>query len=89
MIPHPYHLKLMKDSIRKKLKGDHRIKLTHYDRKELVEKHGVNISINHIHKVLCDTDKAPKGFYQLTLNELVRYIDYQDWNDFIRRNPVP
>ncbi len=89
MKPHPYHLQLMKESIRKKMKGDHRIPLTHYDRKELVEKHGVTISVNHIHKVLSDSEKAQKGFYQHTLNELVRYIGYEDWNAFIRDNQLP
>lgn len=89
MMVHPYHYQLMRCLIRQKVKGDHRIPLTCADRQELVDKWHLRISKNHILKVLSEGDRACCQLSQFVLNELMRCVDYEDWNDFLRQNPVP
>ena len=84
-----FHLMYVKVLFRKKKKGSCHIKLTSYDRVELIKKDGIKISVNHIHKVLRDSWRAPCSFQQNTMNELVSYLGYTDWNDFLLRHPVP
>lgn len=84
-----FHLMYVKVLIRKKKKGSCYIKLTNFDRIELIEKDGIKISTAHIHKVLRDSWRAPCSFQQNTMNELVIYLGYKDWNDFLLKHPVP
>jgi hypothetical protein len=84
-----FQLMYVKVRFRKKKKGSCTIKLTNSDRLELIEKDGIKLSPNHIHKVLRDTWRAPCSFQQNTMNELVIYLGYKDWNDFLLKHPVP
>ncbi len=89
MFTHPYHFRLMRLLVRKKVKGDHRIPLTCADRVELVEEEKVDLSRDHILKVLTESDSPPQNHIQRALNEVVRLIGYKDWNEFLRKNPLP
>lgn len=71
------------------MKGCHRIKLTCADRKSLVKSKQVTCSEGHILKVLNEGDKVLLAHSQYTLNEIIATVDYEDWNAFLRANPVP
>lgn len=79
----------MRCLVRQKVKGDHRIPLTCADRRELADKQQLRISKDHLMKVLSEGDRAPRQLSQFVLDELVRYAGHEDWNDFLRQNPVP
>jgi hypothetical protein len=89
MFTHSYHFRLMRYLVRKKVKGDHRIPLTCADRVELVEEEKLLVSKDLILKVLTESDNPNLNHRQFALNEVVRLIDYKDWNDFLRKNPLP
>ena len=89
MFIHPYHLRLMHALIRKKVKGDHRIKLTVADREQLVDTMQLSISKSHIVKVLNEGKRKPVSLSQHTLDQVVRVVDHENWNAFLQTNPVP
>ncbi|MCF8256577.1 MAG: hypothetical protein K9J06_03435 [Flavobacteriales bacterium] len=89
MFTHPYHYQLMRDLVRIKVKGDHRIPLTCADRLSLVANKNVHISKAYIMKVLSEGDCAPCHLSQSVLDELMRFAGHTDWNSFLRKNPVP
>jgi hypothetical protein len=89
MFIHPYHYRLMRCLVRQKVKGDHRIPLTCADREALVDSMGLQVSKSHILKVLSEGERARDRLSQFVLDELMRCIGQQDWNAFLRHNPVP
>ena len=89
MMVHPFHYRLLKYMIRKKMKGDHRALLSCADRLDYLKEHGLKLSETLIKRILCEDGLPPPSLLQHTLNELVRGVGYRDWNAFIRANPVP
>jgi len=89
MVIHPYHYQLMRCLIRFHVKGDHRIPLTCADRTELVDSLNLTISKSSIVKVLSEGQKARKEVSQHVLDQLMRCINYTNWNSFLQKNPVP
>jgi|GEM_PF-2167081 len=89
MFIHPYHFRLMRCLIRKKVKGDHRIPLTCADRVALVKDHKLKVSEHYILKVLSEGDSLHQTPSQYVLDDVVRTIDHKNWNEFLRKNPIP
>ena len=75
--------------MRHQLKGDYRIPLTCADRQKLVDGHKLQVSKSYILKVLSEGQCAPKQLSQFLLDGLMRCVGLEDWNDFLRQNPVP
>lgn len=89
MFVHPYHFQLVRCLIRKKVKGDHHIPLTCADRESLADSLNLSVSKSKMVKVLREKGHEHRSLSQHTMDQLVRYVGYSDWNDFLRKNPVP
>ncbi len=79
----------MKCHIRQKIKGDHRMKLSCQDRKEYLKLCCIKGPASHLVKVLREEGRPPDGLAQFTLDQLVVGVGFENWNGFLRNNPVP
>lgn len=89
MLAHPYHFELLRGLIRRKLKGDHRIPLSCADRLKLVTELGAKVAESYVTKVLSESNRNPRYLSQFVLDQLARTTGHADWNELLRKNPVP